>query len=59
MFCPFDRTELADDGDIFQPPKRRYELKLGRWIMSKMFVIVITHHRHKPSGKVPLSLYGE
>jgi hypothetical protein len=24
-------------------------IKLGRWIMSKKFVILIIHHRHKPS----------
>jgi hypothetical protein len=30
-------------------PKRRYNLKLGRWIMSKKYVVVIIHHRHIPS----------
>jgi hypothetical protein len=41
---------LPDDGDRLQSPKRRvFLIEDRRWIMSKKFVILTTHHRHKPS----------
>jgi hypothetical protein len=41
---------LPDDGDRLQSPKRRvFLIKDRRWLMSKKFVILTTHHRHKPS----------
>jgi hypothetical protein len=44
------RYLLPDNGDRLQSPKRRvFLIKNIRWIMSKKFVILTTHHRHKPS----------
>jgi hypothetical protein len=46
---PLDPTEhvLPEHGDRFQSPNRRVFTELGLWIISKKFVVLTTHQRHK------------
>jgi hypothetical protein len=44
-----------EDGDRIQSPKRCILNKeTGRWIMSRIVIVIIIYHRHKPIDSINL-----
>jgi hypothetical protein len=52
------RVGSPEDGDGIQSPKRRVpKYNTGRWIMSRIVIVALIYHRHKPIALVAVRCY--
>jgi hypothetical protein len=48
-------AKVPPEGEyIIQSPKRRVLNKGGRWIMSRIVIVILIYHRHKPIDSINL-----